>query len=78
MTNISNATIDHAEAVPDLYVQNDGSIFVVHPLTPPGKKFLRHECQSESWQWLGEALSVDHHMIGAIVQVAQDQGLVVE
>jgi hypothetical protein len=67
-----------AAKVPDLYVQNDGSIFVAHPLTPAGKKFLQHECTSEGWQWLGEALAVDHHMIGAIVQVARDQGLTVE
>jgi hypothetical protein len=62
----------------DLYVQNEGSIFLLRPLSDAGRDWIADNVCAESWQMFGDAIAVEHRFIGDIVSGAQHDGLVVE
>jgi hypothetical protein len=64
--------------MPDINIENHGSIFLFHPNTPEGGRWLEENVQSESWQWFGKALSVDHRYAQGLAAAALDDGLSVE
>jgi hypothetical protein len=46
--------------LPDVLVANAGTVFTFCPLTTRAKKWIEENVESESWQWLGATLVVDH------------------
>jgi hypothetical protein len=62
----------------DVNVSRSGSIFVFDLNTEAAESWVEDNVQTESWQWLGGRLCVDHGFADALVQGMQDAGLVVE
>jgi hypothetical protein len=60
---------------PDLEVQDEGSIFLLRPLTDTGAEWIGEHLVSEDAQWFGEALCVEHRFIADIVAGAIENGL---
>jgi hypothetical protein len=59
---------------PDFKVHNEGSVIVFTPLTEAAEAFLER-CDTESWQWMGPSLVVDHRPAVALVEAMQEEGL---
>lgn len=59
----------------DISIEHHGSLYAFRPLTEKGRQWLSEDVQSESYQWLGEALVVEHRFAGALAQAALDDGL---
>lgn len=51
----------------DIEVTSGGSVFLVRPLTDAGRDWLHENVESEGWQWLGDALAVEHRYIEPLV-----------
>jgi hypothetical protein len=64
------------ENTPDVLVRNEGSVFVFCPLTERAKDWIEDNVESESWQWFGNALVVEHPYAAALGLGMQDAGLV--
>lgn len=64
------------QATPDVLVHNEGTVFVFNPLTARAKEWIDEKVQTESWQWLGTRLVVEHRYAWALAQGMQDEGLV--
>jgi hypothetical protein len=64
--------------VPDLKVQNEGSVFLLQPYTKEGRDWINENFNHEEIMFYGTALVVEHRYIGDIVEGAIDEGLVVE
>jgi len=59
----------------DLHVINEGSIFLVEPITPAGKQWLEESViTSDTLTW-GRAIVVEHRYIRDIVDGARADGL---
>jgi hypothetical protein len=41
-------------------VKNEGTIFLIIPVSRRAKKWVAANVQIESWQWLGGGFGVDH------------------
>ena len=61
----------------DFFVQNEGSIFLLHPLTKAAKTWVGTFLPNDA-QTFGRAIVVEHRYIGAIIEGIQGDGLVVE
>lgn len=61
----------------DLYVQNEGSIFLLHPLNDAGLNWTDAHLPEDA-QKLGKAFVIEHRYIADIVAGAIDDGLEVE
>jgi len=61
----------------DLFVQNEGSIFLLRPLTAVGHNWIEDNLPSDA-QEFGGAVVIEHRYIAAIVNGAEADGLVVE
>ncbi len=66
-----------AKPAPDVHVGNHGSIFTFEPRSAAAREWIADNVQSESWQWIGGALSVDHRYAQDLAQGMLDAGLVV-
>jgi len=62
---------------PDLYISNEGSIFLVNPISDKGRQWLQENIDPEALMF-HDAIVVEHRFIGAIVDGAQNDGLMVE
>ncbi len=62
----------------DLVVEQRFSLVHLTGMTDRGRRWLRRHCQAEAWQWLGEALTIDHRLAEAIVRHLLDDHLTVE
>jgi hypothetical protein len=62
----------------DVNVSRSGSVFVFDLNTEAAESWVDENVQSESWQWLGGRLCVDHGFVHALVEGMQDAGLLVE
>lgn len=55
----------------DVTVNDAGSIVQFTPISNAAKAWFNDNVQSESWQWLGNALGVDHRyaedLIGGLI-----------
>lgn len=60
----------------DVKVQNEGSIFLFHPLTEAGKDWIKENIDNDA-QFFGDALVVEHRYAGDIAHGMQGDGLVV-
>jgi len=61
----------------DLYVQNEGSIFLLRPQSDAGQQWIEENIPDDAMSF-GGAIVVEHRYIGAIVDGAQADGLTVE
>lgn len=61
----------------DVYVENHGSIFMVTPLSGAARQWMEENVPTESWQWLGSSLSVEHRYVENLIAGMQDAGLTV-
>lgn len=63
--------------MPDITLNNAGSMIGFTGTTQEGAAWLKHEVESEGWQWLGHTLYVDHHYAPELAFLAQNHGLAV-
>lgn len=61
----------------DVEAHGFGSIVGLVGKSHKGNQFLREKLASESWQWQGAMLCVDHRMAEDAIQHVRDNGLVV-
>ena len=66
------------EAEADVIVSNEGSVFLLNPVTDAGKEWIKENCQTEGWQWLGQCLAIGPLYALDIVEGMQGDGLVVQ
>ncbi len=59
----------------DVEVENHGTVFLFRPLTPRGFEWIEDNVQAESWQWFGNALTVDHRYAVDLATGMQSAGL---
>ena len=62
----------------DCQIINEGSVFMIMPLSGVTKIWIDENLQTESWQWLGNNLVIEHRYIKDIVQGMINDGLVVQ
>jgi len=60
----------------DFEIQNEGSIFLLRPLTPEAQNWI-DENISDDAQWFGSAVAVEHRYIFDIIDGIQDAGLTI-
>jgi len=65
-------------AAPDVLVNNVGTFYTFCPLTLRAKEWIDENVQTESWQWFGHALVVEHRYAWGLAQGMKDAGLVLE
>ena len=61
----------------DVQVENEGSIFMFHVLTDAAREWVNENVGLESWQWLGNAFTVEHRYAQDLAEGMQDDGLTV-
>ncbi len=62
---------------PDIIIRDEGSVFLVKPVSDAGRQWIDTNLQTEPWQWLGEALGVEHRFITDIIDGMLGDGLIV-
>ena len=62
----------------DILVENHGSIISFTPITPAAREWIDENCQTESWQWMGGTLNVEHRCAAHIVEGLDGDGLLIE
>jgi hypothetical protein len=60
----------------DFAVQDEGSIYLLHPLTEAAEEWIAEHIPSDA-QYLGKAVAVEHRYIGGIVEGIKADGLTV-
>jgi hypothetical protein len=56
----SGHTVTITKVFPDALLVNAGSIWQFEPVSRRAKTWVKDNVHTESWQWLGARLSVDH------------------
>ena len=64
------------EKTPDVLVNNVGTLYTFCPLTLRAQEWIDEHVQTESWQWFGHALVVEHRYAWGLAQGMKDAGLV--
>jgi len=62
---------------PDVIVENHGSVVAFHLLSQNAKTFVDENVQAEGWQFMGDALCVDHRFASDLADVMRENGLVI-
>lgn len=62
----------------DVTVQNEGTILLFHLNTEAAQEWVEHHVETESYQWFGPALVVEHRYADTLVAGMQNDGLEVE
>jgi hypothetical protein len=62
----------------DVLVHDEGTIWLFNPLSERAKTWIRKHVAAEPWQWLCDALAVEHRYAPAIVEARLGDGLVVQ
>ena len=60
----------------DVLVCDEGTIWLFNPLSERAKAWVAEHVAAESWQWLCDALAVEHRYAPAIVDAMVGDGLV--
>lgn len=60
----------------DVRIINDGTLVGLHPISDEAAQWVDDNVHSESWQWLGRILWVDHRMALPVIEGMADAGLV--
>jgi len=61
---------------PDVEIVNHGSVVAFHLLSQNAKTFVDENVQAEGWQFMGDALCVDHRFAVISQRVCRENGLV--
>jgi hypothetical protein len=69
---MTNATIIDATII------DQGTIVAIMPNTTAAKEWLRENCQTESWQWLGITLCVEPRYAADLVAGMKEADLTIE
>lgn len=69
--------LERERPLPDVQVENHGSVVRLHPLTEAGRAWFKANVHAEPWQWLGPALVVDHRFAGDLITGMDIDGLLV-
>ena len=59
----------------DVRVNDQGSVVLLQPITEAASDWIDENIESESWQWFGGALAVEHRYADAIIEGMQSDGL---
>jgi hypothetical protein len=59
---------------PDFTVQNEGTIYLLHPLTPAAQSWIDEHLSSDCLTF-GDAVAVEHRFIADIVEGIRRDGL---
>lgn len=62
---------------PDLIVRNEGTIFILDPMTDDGKAWIAEHIPEDTIRW-GEGVVIEHRYIEGVVQGAINDGMEVE
>ena len=60
---------------PDVLIRNEGTVFLLCPLTPAAKQWIEDNVQPDA-QWFGQALVVEHRYVLGLLMGMRDAGLV--
>jgi hypothetical protein len=60
--------------MPDFLIADHGSIFTIAPVSEAARQWLDENVASEPWQWLGDALCVDHRCARDLIDQIADDG----
>jgi len=53
---------------PDVLIRCDGTVWTFNPISERAKQWFDENVQSESWQWLGSSLVVDHRWAADLIR----------
>ena len=59
----------------DARFENHGSIWLIRPLTDAARDWIGDNVQAESWQWFGDALSLEPRAVEPVADAMADAGL---
>lgn len=62
----------------DIFVQNEGSLFILYPQSKIGREWLDEHIAEDAMTWGDGGIVVEHRYVGAIIDGAQVDGLVLE
>jgi hypothetical protein len=62
--------------MPDFYVQNEGTIFLLHPLTEEATFWIENNIPADALRW-GDTVVVEHRYISDIIIGIERDGLVI-
>ncbi len=63
---------------PDVLVENVGKVFTFCPLTRKAKTWIDDNVQTESYQWLGNVLVIEHRYAWGLALGMRQDGLVLQ
>jgi hypothetical protein len=66
------------KAPTDFNINDGGSIVSITPLTAQAREWMTDNVHTESWQWMGPTLAVDHRMAQDLIDGINDAGFSVE
>jgi hypothetical protein len=59
---------------PDFTVRDEGTIIMLRPNTDAARDWLDENVQSESWQWQGMFLCIDHRVAQPLIDGIEEEG----
>lgn len=54
--------------IDDVLVDTHGSVWTFEAISEAAKQWFKENVQSESWQWLGDKLGVDHRYASSLLE----------
>lgn len=61
----------------DFEVNDQGSIVLITPMNENASEWMGENVQTESWQWMGPSLGVDHRCAQALLDGIEEEGFTV-
>jgi hypothetical protein len=71
-------SLQEKASAPDVLVHNEGTVFLLNPLTARAKEWIEENVQTEAYQWFGSTLVVEHRFVWGLAQGMLDEGLVLQ
>ena len=59
----------------DFRIGGGGSVFTLQPNTKRAREWIEENLVVEPWQWLGDAVAIEHRFIGNITEGIKADGL---
>ena len=61
--------------MPDIRIENAGSVVLIRPMTAAGKAWVEKNVQAEDWQHFGGAIAAEPRTVQAVIDGMQADGL---
>ena len=71
-------SLQEKQVTPDVLVHNEGTVFLFNPLTAEAKEWVEENVQTESHQWFGTTLVVEHRYALGLAEGMKDAGLILK